>query len=276
MYFDTPRDYISGVYDSLLYGDQPIGWDIIGRKETVRGATRDTFLGYIDSGTSPERMVVGVAGKLDADLQADIERLLGDLEPAETGTPAPAQFDGERRRAGQDPHEGVGPGPLCLGVPSYPLDHPDRYALQLLSTTLGTGMSSRLFTEVRERRGLAYYIYAVNHSYTDVGSLFSQAGRRHRADRRGDHDDLRRAEEDHRRGRAVGRAREGAQRREGAVRPPDGEPARADHVRAPARGARRAGGRAGGDPRRARRGHGRGRAAGRAGRDRRPRAEPRA
>jgi predicted Zn-dependent peptidase len=176
MYFDTPRDYISGVYDSLLYGDRPIGWDIIGRKETVRGATRDTFLGYIDQWYRPERMVVGVAGKLDAGLQTDIERLLGDLEQAETGTPAPAQFEanGDARvkihtKASDQAH-------LILGVPSYPLDHPDRYALQLLSTTLGTGMSSRLFTEVRERRGLAYYIYAINHSYTDIGSLFSQAG----------------------------------------------------------------------------------------------------
>ena len=176
MYFDTPRDYISGVYDSLLYGDRPIGWDIIGRKETVRGATRDTFLGYIDQWYQPERMVVGVAGKLDAGLQADIERLLGDLEPAATGTPAPAQFEanGDARvkihtKASDQAH-------LCLGVPSYPIGHPDRYALQLLSTVLGTGMSSRLFTEVRERRGLAYYIYAINHSYTDVGSLFSQAG----------------------------------------------------------------------------------------------------
>jgi len=176
MYYDTPRDFIGGVYDHLLYGDQPLGWDIIGRKETVRGATRDTFLGYIDQWYHPERMVVGVAGKLDADLQADIERLLGDLDPSETGTPAPAQFaaNGDARvkihtKASDQAH-------LCLGVPSYPLDHPDRYALQLLSTTLGTGMSSRLFTEVRERRGLAYYIYAVNHSYTDVGSLFSQAG----------------------------------------------------------------------------------------------------
>src|SRR5213595_2596022 len=93
MYFDTPRDYISGVYDSLLYGDRPIGWDIIGRKETVRGATRDTFLGYIDQWYRPERMVVGVAGKLDAGLQADIERLLCDLEPSTTGAPAPAQFE---------------------------------------------------------------------------------------------------------------------------------------------------------------------------------------
>ena len=48
MYFDTPRDFIGGVYDELLYGDQPLGWDIIGTKETVRGATRETFLGYLD------------------------------------------------------------------------------------------------------------------------------------------------------------------------------------------------------------------------------------
>jgi predicted Zn-dependent peptidase len=176
MYFDTPRDYISGVYDSLLYDDQPLGWDIIGRKETVRAATRDTFLGYIDRWYKPSRMVVGIAGKIDGDLEGEIERLLGDLEPAATAEPPPVvlpENGGPRVRvhtkASDQAH-------LCLGVPSYPLVHPDRYALQILSTVLGTGMSSRLFTEVRERRGLAYYIYAVNHSYTDTGSLFSQAG----------------------------------------------------------------------------------------------------
>src|SRR5262249_12950024 len=63
---------------------------------------------------------------------------------------------------------------VVLGVPSYPLDHPDRYALQILAGVLGGGMSSRLFTEVRERRGLAYYVYGLNHSYTDAGSLYSQ------------------------------------------------------------------------------------------------------
>ena len=65
---------------------------------------------------------------------------------------------------------------IALGVPSYPITHPDRYALQLLATVLGGGMSSRLFTEVRERRGLAYYVFGTNHSYTDAGSLYAQAG----------------------------------------------------------------------------------------------------
>jgi predicted Zn-dependent peptidase len=61
-------------------------------------------------------------------------------------------------------------------VPSYALQHPDRYALQMVSTILGTGMSSRLFTEVRERRGLAYYVFALNQSHVDTGSLYAQAG----------------------------------------------------------------------------------------------------
>jgi predicted Zn-dependent peptidase len=65
---------------------------------------------------------------------------------------------------------------LILGARSYALGHPDRYALQLLSTVLGGGMSSRLFTEVRERRGLAYYVFGTNNSYTDAGSLYAQAG----------------------------------------------------------------------------------------------------
>jgi predicted Zn-dependent peptidase len=176
MYFDTPRDYISGVYDSLLYGDQPIGWDIIGRKETIRSATRDTFLGYIDRWYKPERMVIGVAGKIGGDLQGEIERLLGDLEPAETGEPEPAQVARNSQARVKIYTKTSDQAHLCLGVPSYPLVHPDRYPVQVLATVLGTGMSSRLFTEVRERRGLAYYIYAINHSYTDAGSLFSQAG----------------------------------------------------------------------------------------------------
>ena len=65
---------------------------------------------------------------------------------------------------------------IVLGARSYPLGHPDRFALQLLTTVLGGGMSSRLFTEVRERRGLAYYVFSTNASYVDAGSLYAQAG----------------------------------------------------------------------------------------------------
>jgi predicted Zn-dependent peptidase len=175
MYYDTPRDFIGGVYEELLYGDQPLGWDIIGRKETVRAADRDTFLGYTSRWYHPERMVVGLGGNVGDDAVEKIEQLLGDLAAADTGKPAPAdvQANGARVKIHQKQSDQAH---LCLGVPSYPLAHPDRYVLQMLATVLGTGMSSRLFTEVRERRGLAYYVFGINHSYTDTGSLYSQAG----------------------------------------------------------------------------------------------------
>ena len=110
MYFDTPRDFVDGVYEELVYGDHPLGWDIIGRKETVQGATRDSFLDYIGHWYKPSRMVVGVGGRIGDDLVGRIAELLGDLEDAPTGAPLPALSLAERL-AGQGAHEGVRPGP---------------------------------------------------------------------------------------------------------------------------------------------------------------------
>jgi predicted Zn-dependent peptidase len=174
MYYDTPRDYIGGVYEELLWGDQPLGRDIIGRKETIRAATRETFTDYLGRWYRPSRMVLGVAGRIGDGLIERAQELLGDLTPSETGEPDPVEPHANGRvRVFTKPSEQAH---VCLGVHSIPLDHPDRYAIQLLATALGGGMSSRLFTEVRERRGLAYYVYGLNHSYTDAGTLYSQAG----------------------------------------------------------------------------------------------------
>ena len=175
MYFDTPRDFIGGVYENLLYGDQPLGWDIIGRKETVRSATRETFTDYVGRWYRAERMVVGVGGKVGDGLAERLEALLGDTAAGAPDGPPAAELpsNGSRVRvhtkASDQAH-------LVLGVPSRPLRDPDRYVLQLLANVLGGGMSSRLFTEVRERRGLAYYVFSTNHSYTDTGSLYAQSG----------------------------------------------------------------------------------------------------
>jgi predicted Zn-dependent peptidase len=174
MYFDTPRDFIGGVYEELLYGNQPLGWDIIGKKETVRAATRETFLSYLDRWYHPDRMVVGIAGKIGDDAVERVSALLGDLPAAPTSEPEPVQpYENGRVKVFTKQSDQAH---VIVGVPSYPIDHPDRYALQMVATVLGGGMSSRLFTEVRERRGLAYYVFGVNHSYTDAGSLYSQAG----------------------------------------------------------------------------------------------------
>jgi predicted Zn-dependent peptidase len=175
VYLDTPARYIGSVYDRLLFGDQPLGWDILGTRETVEAATRDTFISYLDAWYRPERIVVGIAGRTGEDLHPRLEELLGGVEPRETGTPAPVELPTNgspvllHTKQSEQAH-------LHLGVRGYELGHPDRYALQLLAVVLGGGMSSRLFTEVRERRGLAYYVHAANGSFTDAGTLYTGAG----------------------------------------------------------------------------------------------------
>ena len=176
MYVDTPRDYISSVYEELLFGSNPLGWETLGTKETIKAATRQTFLDYLGHWYTPQRMVVGVSGMIGDDLLPTLEGLLGDMSGNGSGAPVPAQVESSSEPKVHVHRKDSDQANVCLGVPSYPVDHPDRYALQLLGTVLGTGMSSRLFLEVRERRGLAYYVYAFNASFTDAGTLFSQAG----------------------------------------------------------------------------------------------------
>ncbi len=175
MYFDTPRDFVGGVYDELLYGDHPLGRDVIGTKETVRAATRETFTSFIDRWYRPERMIVGVGGKIGDGLTERLEGLLGSIEPRTTGTPEAAAIASNGRSVSVFTKQSD-QAHIVLGARSYPLGHPDRFTLQLLTTVLGGGMSSRLFTEVRERRGLAYYVFSTNASYLDAGSLYAQAG----------------------------------------------------------------------------------------------------
>ena len=239
MYFDTPRDFIGGVYESLLYGDQPLGWDIIGRKETVRGATRETFTRlhrplvparpHGRRRRRPARRRPAASGSRSCSATC---------EPRETGVAAARGSSSENGSRVKVHTKQSDQAHLVLGVRSRPLVDPDRYVLQLLATVLGGGMSSRLFTEVRERRGLAYYVFGTNHAYTDAGSLYAQSGV-----------DINRIDDAvttiveqfraaRRRAGAGRRAREGAQLRQGPLRAPAREPARDDHVRPPPRGAR--------------------------------------
>jgi predicted Zn-dependent peptidase len=175
MYVDTPRDHVDSVYDELLFGDQPLGWDIIGRKETIRAAKRDTFLGYLDRWYAPRRIVVGAAGAVDGGFRQEVAQYFGDLRDRETGAPEPtdvAQTEPRVRLETRDSDQAH----LRLGVRGLPTTHPDRYVMQVLSALLGGGMSSRLFIEVRERQGLAYYVFCHHQPYDDAGTLFSQAG----------------------------------------------------------------------------------------------------
>ena len=177
MYLDTPRDHIGQVWDELRWGgESPLGRPIIGSKETVRAATRETFLQYLGEWYRPERLVIGLGGAVDDALLDDVSERFGGLEDVRT-PPRPATLlppeagpvvRVERRESDQ--------AHIVLGAGGLPLEHPDRYVASILQTVLGGGMSSRLFTEVRERRGLAYYVFASHSAYTDAGSLVVRAG----------------------------------------------------------------------------------------------------
>ena len=237
MYADTPRSYVGNVWERHLYGDQPLGWDIIGTEDTVRGATRDTFLSYIDRWYRPERLVVGVGGKLGDGLAERLEELLGSIASAETGTAAESRPARERERRPR-PYEGLRPGARRRRGTELPTraPRPVRGAASLdgarrrdVLTALHRGpraARSRLLRVLREqlvrRRRRA-----------------RRTGRRRpEQDRRGDRDDRRRAAPRRRRARPGGRAREGAIVHEGPIRARAGEPARDDHVRPPSRASR--------------------------------------
>src|SRR5262249_11456057 len=139
MYFDTPRDYVGAVYEELLFGANPLGWETLGTKETVTAATRQTFRDYVDHWYTPQRMVVGVTGAVGDELLPLLQGLLGDLGGNGSGTPAKASLPEATTPKVQIHRKESDQAAVCLGIPSYPLAHPDRYALQLVGTILGTG-----------------------------------------------------------------------------------------------------------------------------------------
>jgi predicted Zn-dependent peptidase len=175
MYVDTPRDHVDSVYETLLFGDQPLGWDIIGTKETVRAASRDTFLGYLHDWYTPRRMVVGAAGAVNGDFVNEVAEKFGHIEDRASGEMAAVEFVQTEPRVLLDTRDSD-QAHLRLGVRGIQTTSPDRYAMQVLTAVLGGGMSSRLFIEVRERLGLCYYVFGYHQGYHDTGTLFAQAG----------------------------------------------------------------------------------------------------
>ncbi len=177
MYEDTPMQKVGEVYDELLYGDIPLGWNIAGTPAIVRNMTRQDFVDYWKNHYTPSNMVIAVAGGVDANskLPELVEKYLGKWTDGSALKYEKAQVvqTGPRVKIKTKKTEQAH---LCIGVPSYPLDHPDRYNLAIMTTVLGGGASSRLFDEIREKRGLAYYCRSSNDQYPDVGHFVTQSG----------------------------------------------------------------------------------------------------
>ena len=173
--FDVPSDYVDENFELLIYGDTPLGRLRIGSEASVTAMTRETLVDFAGRMYEPSRLVVGLAGRIDAGLQDTVEDLLGEFAGSRAPEAPPLKrVDGARRVLLDS--KPVDQAHLCLGVRAHPLTHPDRYAVELLATVLGGGMSSRLNDELVMRRGLAYTVFSEAHSHTDAGSVYAQGG----------------------------------------------------------------------------------------------------
>lgn len=177
LYNDTPMRNIGNVYERLLYGDTPMGWDIAGSKETVTAFNRSDFTDYMDSLYSADNMTVIVAGSMDEDaVLKDITKHFKSLRKFKT-TEKVSVDDSQNGPILSLQHKTTDQAHFALGVRTTGLpNEADRYPLSMLSSILGGGMSSRLFYEVREQRGLSYYVRTNADEYTDVGHLTTYVG----------------------------------------------------------------------------------------------------
>lgn len=175
MYRDQPQDRVHTLIDELLYPKHPLGWEVAGREPVVNALDADGLREFMTRGYVPSKIVVAVAGRVDADevVEAVAERF-ADIEPRTPPKLVPAPSAGPVRmkllgRRTEQAH-------VCIGWRGVPQEHPDKYALDMLNAILGEGMSSRLFLELRERRALAYDVHSYGSNFQDAGHLVIYGG----------------------------------------------------------------------------------------------------
>jgi predicted Zn-dependent peptidase len=175
MLVDSPGEWVHLLADEAMWGDQPLGRDVAGTRESVAAITRDELLSWLARYYVPENLVVSIAGPVGHDeVRTEVERYLGDWQgttpqPWEPAPEGPIRRIRMKTKQTEQAH-------FCVSLPSLSYLDPDRYALELLNIILGEGMSSRLFLEIREKRGLAYDVHSYTNEYQDTGSLVVYAG----------------------------------------------------------------------------------------------------
>ena len=176
LYEDTPMTSAPDLFENLLWPEEPLGRDIIGTKETVKSFHREDFIKYIDRHYVASDTVVCVAGKFE--LPWVLDKIKEKFSSMPQGEKPVAKKVEEKQMVPmvKIKNKKTDQTHLVLGVRAYGYNHPDRFVLSLLSIILGGNMSSRLFLEVREKRGLAYYVRTNIESYQETGYLATHAG----------------------------------------------------------------------------------------------------
>ena len=163
---DTPDDVVFDQFQEIMYPDQPLGRTILGPAAQVETYSRDVLANYMGRHYTAQRMVVVGAGRLEHDALVELaENAFIDLPAAQSTDGLMAKYEGGDKRTTRELEQAH----IVLGFNGIAYGDADYYTAQLLSTLLGGGMSSRLFQEIRERRGLAYSVFSFASSYTDGG-----------------------------------------------------------------------------------------------------------
>ncbi|MBT8476317.1 MAG: insulinase family protein [Rhodobacteraceae bacterium] len=171
--YDTPDDIIFDWLQEAAYPDQPLGRTILGPSERVSRFTRDDLAQFVEERYAPGQMILSAAGAVDHDsIVTEAERIFGHLTAREARVAEPAQFSGRERRETKTLEQVH----FALGFESPGYRDPDVYTGQIFASAFGGGMSSRLFQEIREKRGLCYTIFAQAGAYADSGLLTVYAG----------------------------------------------------------------------------------------------------
>jgi len=166
---DTPDEYIHVLFDQSFWGGDPLGRSILGTKETVSNINRGEILDYVSRFYSPRRVVIAAAGNVDHDLLVDHYReFFEPLPDQNNSTPRPTPLTTPTVSSYPKELEQVH---LCLGAQASSLSGEKRFSEAIFNTILGGNMSSRLFQEIREKRGLAYSLYSHISGYMDTGLI---------------------------------------------------------------------------------------------------------
>jgi predicted Zn-dependent peptidase len=174
MYEDQPDELVQDMFSEAFWGNHPLGRPIVGTRQTVRATRREDIFAYLDRNYSPDRIIVSIAGNIrTTEVLEQLEATIGQLSrPGESRLLTGPECLSNIKVKYKD----IEQVHLCLGTPGLVATDPDRYVLALIDSILGGGMSSRLFQEVREKRGLAYSISSYEIMYAKAGVFGVYAG----------------------------------------------------------------------------------------------------
>ena len=176
---DNPSDYVHELFSKHIWGDKGLGQSVLGEIETINSYTRNDLIDHINKYYGTENIIVSCSGNfIEEKLIEQLNGTIGSLDrQGEKKNELIPGFTGKTNIVTKDLSESH----ICLGLKGLPYSSEDRYQMHLLNTILGSGISSRLFQNVREKRGLVYSIYSYHAAYYDTGlwAVYAGADKKH-------------------------------------------------------------------------------------------------